>query len=249
MMESFKELSLPKKIRYPLLLLLFGLIFIFGFLIISRRNAPDYSGFLGMASSIIQLSLAAVFFIMLLFFTESVTCVKNLKRATDFFLESALPEVLSKISSGKNDRLVILDKKLGDIFGCHYKGRLVGGANDASRNCNIKFWVGLNVNRLIFVIYIESKWSKKQLEEIFEPTFYGALKVGYDRPIIQKINGQMGAYSIWTTWYLREKNLLIDMPCQLFVMQDLSMFIESIIRTSLRHDVSMALIDLDPEPL
>lgn len=194
--------------------------------------------------SVAQSAALVLIFFLIATFSRRDANVDQLHLLTDEFLRKYISESLKKVSipALRIENFAIHDEGAKDIF-----GRLL-----RMENGDYKFdvWVGLNVKRL-FVIYfipVRDELSIEKAKKIFEFTFGGAEKVGFQANYEEaKVNGE-NILSIWLTADTDE-DLLSNPQEKLFWAQDIAMMTESFLRTANRNNLDLKLNSSSPGPL
>ncbi len=120
----------------------------------------------------------------------------------------------------------------------------------------LRVWVGLNVHRVIVILFcarpdgLDDEAFCERLQTAFADTIMGARAIGYDKEHIQieTIDGCDFA-SIWLTWDVgTENDFLTHSPSQLFFAQDVTLMVQSFLRTAQRRELQLS-VPFTPMPL
>jgi len=185
--------------------------------------------------SIAQSSVAALVFVIVLFFSRRDANIGTLIRQSDEFLRKHLRDALGRITvpSLGVTGFQVRDGGSKDIFGHLFLLE--------SDKLSLRVWVGLNVRRLFVIYYVghsgETGFSKR-VEEIFRFSFGGAQSVGYKAHFEDAVVDGEAILSIWLT-APTDADLLTNPSEKLFWAQDIAMMTESYIRTALRNDLKI----------
>lgn len=211
------------------------------------------------AVSVVQISLAALAYVTLLFFTESAQSAETLRHTSDHILARLIPESLARITDHRGRSFHVEVEPPSGVVGRAY--RL---ATDA---VEMRFWIGLNVSRAILCIFIAPKLGveenafKVEVQRVFATTLNGAKSVGYSDPSLEFENipaddGNERVLTLWLSWDLLQQtgeggahreDFLTDAPMQLFFAQDVALMVQSFVRASERHGIHLT-TRLSPTP-
>jgi len=194
--------------------------------------------------SVGQSAAFILIFFLIVSFSRRDANVNQLHVLTDEFLRTYIAKALAKVSIPELNlsEFTVQDEGVKDIFGRVLKM--------TSGSYCFRLWVGLNVRRL-FVIYfvpLTSTLGIADLKRVYEFTFGGAGKLGYECNFEEAhIDGKKLA-SIWLT-VKTEEDLLSSPQDKLFWAQDIAMMTESFLRTAHRHRIDLTLKSIAPGPL
>lgn len=239
---------LPSWLRWALLLTLGGLVAGFSIAFFFGVNQPGFKDWLPASVSVVQIALTALAYVLLLFFTESGQSPAALEQRTEQILTKLLPETLARITDVQGHSIKVVVGSRSGVVGHDYTLR--------SPNAELRFWIGLNVHRVIVILW--STWPeglsgselKKKLETSFKGTVTGACRVGYDEALFaaENIEGRNFG-SIWLTWDLgTNEDFLTHSPTQLFFAQDTALMMQSFLRSAQRSQIQLS-INQAPMPL
>lgn len=242
----------PAWLRWGMLALLGALVIAFSISFFIGLNRPGFSNWSMAAASIVQIALAGLAYIALLFFTESAQSPDALQKKADFVLLSLLPERLRRITDMQDAsmQVAVRDRPSGIV------GRIY---ELASPDARLKLWVGLNVRRVIVAYFcarpdaLNDEQFLQLLRRVFHDTTGGAEAVGYDPPHLQLESVGVERFgAIWLTWDMgkdgRAGDFLTHAPSQLFFAQDVALMTQSFVRTAQRAGLTLW-TDTDPTPL
>lgn len=248
MVDSKNIISLPPKVRFALLAFLLLIFFVSAWLVLSKVGDDGYRDWVVVAMSVLQMASTGLIIALVVFFAEADVSVNALQQKTEHWLRESLPKQLRKMSLDDDAVLTVsVVRGVRDIFGCQYE--VMVARRDSPAETFIRFWVGLNVNRLI-VIYWADGHSEERLAKVFKETFKGAESVGWSQVILQPEHvGGHAVTSMWTTWMQQGESFLKTPEMQLFVAQDIAMMTQSVIRSASRNGVSLVVADEWPRPL
>lgn len=194
--------------------------------------------------SVAQTTATGLVLLLILLFSTRDENMNDLIRRSDEFITVHVARALGRISVPHLgiSRFKIVDGGKKDIFGHLFQ--LV------SPKLTFKVWVGLYVHRVFIIYFVKSDGSEDfvdKIRELYQFTFGGAQKVGFDASYeVFEVQGE-SFLSIWLT-APTEKDLLTNPMEKLFWAQDVAMMTESFIRTSVRGGVEVQTI-VDPAPL
>ncbi|MDE2085305.1 MAG: 2-amino-4-hydroxy-6-hydroxymethyldihydropteridine diphosphokinase, partial [Xanthomonadaceae bacterium] len=169
---------LPRWLRWALMFVLGSLVAGFSVAFFLGINQPGFKDWLPASVSVVQIALTALAYVLLLFFTESGQNPAALDRRTEQVLTSLLPKTLARITDVQGQQVLVTVGPRSGVVGRDYTLR--------STNTEMRFWIGLNVHRVIVILYalrpenVSGKDFKEKLETSFSGTVTGARRVGYD---------------------------------------------------------------------
>jgi hypothetical protein len=246
-------IHVPRWLRWGLLVVLSLLVVSFTTVFFMGIGRADYGSWVQPAVSVVQIALAALAYITLLFFTESAQSPAALRRTADHLLVRQLPDALGRIADHRGQLARVEVGARSGIVGHAYHLHFPDAA--------MRFWVGLNVNRLIFAVFIAPPGDEAEeafearVRRVFRPTLEGAREVGYGEPKLQFATHEgVRLLSLWLTWDLSakashaEQDFLTHAPMQLFLVQDLALMVQSFVRTAQREGVQLS-TPIEPMPL
>ncbi len=155
----------------------------------------------------------------------------GLMNRSDQFIEKHVARALRRISVPEKNVVEFNIASIGkkDLFGRTFYLQ--------HENVSFKMWVGLNVNK-IFVIYFIQYEQRDDManyaSEVFKFTFGGAKDVGFKTYYETFKRGGKDYLSIWMT-AVGEKDFLTNPTEKLFWSQDIAMMTKSFVRTASRH--------------
>jgi hypothetical protein len=219
------------------------------FVIHDNPKDPKYADWILVGLATAQLSLTGAGIALVLFFAEREAGTASLQRRHQDFLSKSVPSVLVRVTSSydlRTTRSRVVRLGESDIFGAAYE--IFSGEK------SIKVWLGLNVNRIFVIFWIDVDEGssvdllQEQVRGVFQFTFGGAEAVGYHTNYeAATLPDGHRVISIWSSARVDGHNLLTESAERLFWLQDVAMMTESFWRTAIRNNVKLSA--RDPSPL
>jgi hypothetical protein len=182
----------------------------------------------------------------------------EVRKRTREFLHQTLPECLGEMGT-TDDKvdLTVENTELTEVCGMRYAINLAGGF--------CKLWVGVNVKRLIIVIFYPQDYlmpggsappdgvphlasERAFIPESLQYAVAGAEHVGFDVHNEPAIVDGKKVMSLWMTNWL-SPYFLHSKEEQTFVGQDLALFVQSLLRAAGRKKMRLYVDGVDPSPL
>ncbi|MFZ5565661.1 MAG: hypothetical protein ACOY95_01510 [Pseudomonadota bacterium] len=193
--------------------------------------------------AVIQISVSAIVLLIVLLYSSRAWSSEGVQKATAAFFEEDLVSALQKVSFYEappdlRHSLVEIENSV-DIFGSVFTLK--------SYSHTLRVWIGLNVNRIFVIYWVENSeaMSLREIEGIFKFTFGGAEKLGYGINYEEaSIPFQDGTHreiiSIWSTVKVDDSEFLATPSSRRFWAQDIAMMTESFWRTALRNNIQLS---------
>lgn len=205
-----------------------------------RDSKPDL---LLVSLAVVQISVSAIVLLIVLLYSSRTWSSSGVQKATQAFFREDLKQALEKVSfyeaSPNNRHSIVEIEDSVDIFGSVFTLTSFGK--------QLKVWIGLNVNRIFVIYWIEANEgvSTADLEKTFRFTFGGAEKLGYainyEEATIPYADGTCKAViSVWSTVKVDENEFLATPSSRRFWAQDIAMMTESFWRTAVRNKIPLS---------
>jgi hypothetical protein len=239
---------LPRWLRWTMLVALALLVLGFSVAFFIGINEPGFKDWLPASVSVVQIALTALAYVLLVFFTESGQNPAALQKRTAKVLTGLLPETLGRITDVQGEPVQVVVGGNSGVIGYDYTLR--------TANTELRAWVGLNVHRVIVILFCEHPDSLdeeafvQRMKLAFVDTIGGARAIGYDEAHyqVEDIDGHAFG-SIWMTWDIgTSEDFLTHSPSQLFFAQDTALMLQSFLRTAQRRGLRLS-TPLRPMPL
>lgn len=193
--------------------------------------------------AVIQISVSAIVLLIVLLYSSRTWSSVGVQKASEAFFEEDLVSALKKVSFYEAPpdlrcSSVEIEKSV-DIFGSVF--------TLTSYSHTLRVWIGLNVNRIFVIYWVEKSEniSLKEIESIFRFTFGGAEKLGYainyeEASIPFHDRSPREIISIWSTVKVDDSEFLATPSSRRFWAQDIAMMTESFWRTALRNKIRLS---------